>query len=138
MNKAVKYTFLMLFLAFCFIFGSMAGMNGILQLRETQLLTESGRAVVESPVRAWSGWKENEESVNTYHDKFMLTEEQIADVIECWNSRETELIHNPVQGQISMEEAIQVGENWIAEMGVSKGNEQGTDMLPYSAKQRLV
>lgn len=137
MNKTIKYTFLMLFLAFCFIFGSMAGMNGILQFRERQLLTESGRAIVESPVRAWSGWKENEESENIYHDKSMLTEEQIADVIECWNSRETEFIHNPVEGQISMEEAIQVGEKWIAEMGVSKGNEQGTDMLLYSVKATL-
>lgn len=137
MNKTIKYTFLMLFLAFCFIFGSMAGMKGILQFRERQLLTESGRAIVESPVRAWSGWKENEERENIYHDKSMLTEEQIADVIECWNSRETEFIHNPVEGQISMEEAIQVGENWIAEMGVSKGNEQGTDMLLYSVKATL-
>lgn len=137
MNKTYKYTFLTLFLAFVFAFGSMVGMNCILQFREKQLLTERGRAIVESPVRAWYGGESNEESENVHNEKNMLTEEQIADVIRCWNSREMELIHNPVEGQISMEAAIQIGEKWLVEMGVSKGNEQGTDMLPYSVKATL-
>lgn len=132
MNKTYKYTFLTLFLAFIFIFGSIVGMNGILHLREKQLLTESGKVIVESPVRAWHGGESNEES-----EKSMLTEEQIADVIRCWNDREMELIHDPVEGQISMETAIQTGEKWIEEMGVSKGNGQGTDLLPYSVKAVL-
>ena len=53
MNKTAKYTALTLFLAVVFSFGSMAGMDYILLTRERQLLTESGRAVVETPVRAW-------------------------------------------------------------------------------------
>ena len=50
MNKTAKYTALTLFLASVFSFGSMAGMDYILLTRERQLLTESGRAVVETPV----------------------------------------------------------------------------------------
>lgn len=137
MNRTYKYTLLMLFLAFVFIFGSIVGMNCILQFREKQLLTESGKIIVESPVRAWYGGESNEESENVHNEKNMLTEEQIADVIRSWNSREMELIHNPVEGQISMETAIQIGEKWIVEMGASKENEQGTDRLPYSVKATL-
>lgn len=137
MNKTYKYNFFTLFLVFVFIFCSMAGMNCILQFREKELLTERGRAVVESPVRSWYGWETNEESEKVYNENYMLTEEKIADIIRCWNSREMELIHNPVEGQISMEAAIQIGEKWLVEMGVSKGNEQGTDMLPYSVKAIL-
>lgn len=137
MNKTYKYTFLTLFLAFIFVLGSIVGMNGLLQFREKQLLTESGKVIVESPVRAWYGRESNDENENFHNEKNMLTEEQIADVIRSWNSRETEQIHNPVEGQISMETAIQIGEKWIAEIGASEGNEQGTDMLPYSVKAIL-
>ena len=51
MKKTYKYTFLTMFLALVFIFGSMAGMNFILYIREDRLLSESGMVVVESPVR---------------------------------------------------------------------------------------
>ena len=53
MIRKYKYTFISLMFAVLFIFGSMTAMNYILRVRETQLLTESGRAEVESPVREW-------------------------------------------------------------------------------------
>lgn len=137
MNKTYKYTFLTLFLAFVFVFGSIVGMNCILRFKEKQLLTESGRAVVESPVQAWYGWESNAENENVHNEKYVLTEEQIADAIGYWNSREMELIHNPVEGQISMEEAIQAGENWLVEMGVMERDGEETDSLTYSVKATL-
>ena len=53
MRKTYKYTILTLFLAVAFVFGSMEVMNLILRAREKQFLSESGRVVVEAPVRAW-------------------------------------------------------------------------------------
>ena len=58
MKKTYKYTFLTMFLALTFIFGSMAAMNFILYIREDRFLSESGMAVVESPVRPWQGWED--------------------------------------------------------------------------------
>lgn len=72
MNRTYKYTLLTLFFAFVFISGSIVGMNCILQFREKQLLTESGREIVESPVRAWYGGESNEESENVHNEKICL------------------------------------------------------------------
>lgn len=137
MNRINKYTFLTLFLAFIFIFCSIVGMNYILHFREKQLLTESGKVIVESPVRAWYGRESDVENENVHNEKYMLTEEQIVDVISYWNSREMELLHNPVDGQISMEEAIQTGESWLVEMGVVEGNGQEAEHLTDSVKATL-
>ena len=112
MKKTYKYTFLTMFLALVFIFGSMAGMNFILHTREDQLLSESGMAVVESPVRAWQDWGDKTEK-DEDGERYSLSVVQVKDAIESWNRRLGETLHNPVQGQISMEEAVQEGEEWL-------------------------
>ena len=166
MIRKYKYTFVSLMFAVLFIFGSMAGMNYILKIRETQLLTESGRAEVESPVREWEGRgdgdeiitsedMENEDIVNkdkankdkTNRDKadkdmanedvgsedidgerYALTMEQAAEAVKSWNNRTKITLHDPVAGQISMEEAIETGKRWLAEMGIGKETEVGKEM----------
>lgn len=109
MNKTAKYTALTLFLAVVFSFGSMAGMDYILLTRERQLLTESGRAVVETPVRAWqepdrNGEMENSESSDK--ERYALTTEQMEGVLAYWKEHTGITVHNPVTGQISMDEAV--------------------------------
>lgn len=52
MSKKYKHIIFTLSLAIIFSFGSMAGMKLTLQIRERQLLTESGRIVIETPVRS--------------------------------------------------------------------------------------
>ena len=64
MNKAYKYTLFTVFLSLVFAFGSMVGMNFILEAREKQMLTENGRVVVEAPVRAWQKEEDREEREN--------------------------------------------------------------------------
>lgn len=126
MKKTYKYTFLTMFLALVFIFGSMAGMNLILHTREDQLLSESGMAVVESPVRAWQDWGDKTEK-DEDGERYSLSVVQVKDAIESWNRRLGETLHNPVQGQISMEEAVQEGEEWLMAMGIEEGEAQGAD-----------
>lgn len=137
MNKTYKYTFLTLFLTLVFVFGSMTGMNLILRIRERQLLTESGRTVVEIPVRAWeeddNGGEKDEDSDM---EKYTLTTGQMADVITCWNERMGVTTHNPVIGQISMEEAINKGQKWMVEMEMGEMGKK-EDAEKYSINATL-
>lgn len=115
MNRKYKYTFLTLLLGTAFMIGSMLCMRWILEVRERQLLTENGKAAVESPVRAWQEWEKKEQTAN-----HKLTIEQMEEAIQFWNNRIGETIHDPVEGQISMEEAIELGKQWLTIMGEKK------------------
>ena len=123
MNKTYKYTILTLFLAVIFVFGSMEIMNFILRARERQFLSERGRVLVEAPVRAWQEGDSGEEGENGENSQegYVLTAEQMAEVIRHWDGRMAVTVHNPVNGQISMEEAVKAGEEWLAGMGM-EGN----------------
>lgn len=136
MNKAHKYTILTVFFALAFTFGSMAGMNFILREREKQFLTESGRVVVEAPIRAWQEQESGEKDENFDKEGYALTTGQMEEVINYWNMRKGITVHNPVNGQISMEKAIQAGEEWLAEMGMGKNN-QIKDIEAYSINATL-
>ena len=126
MKKTYKYTFLTMFLALTFIFGSMAVMNFILYIREGQLLSESGMAVVESPVRPWQGWGEEPDEKED-GKRYSLTTVQVRDAVESWNKRLGETLHDPVEGQVSMEEAVLEGEEWMISMGIGEGEVQGAE-----------
>jgi len=134
MNRTYKYTILTLILAFLSAFGSMAVMNFILQERERQILTERGRVAVEAPVRSW---QEQEEEPGKESDNagYTLTTGQIEEVISRWDER-TVVSHGPVAGQISMEEAIKAGEEWLDKMGMN-GNGQQKDAKDYSVSATL-
>ena len=133
MSKKYKHIIFTLSLAIIFSFGSMAGMKLTLQIRERQLLTESGRIVIETPVRSLQtvdnkeGEDEKEENEITEKERYMLTTEQMEEVINGWNQRTGVIVHNLVNGQISMEEAIKVAQQWLAEMGMNE-NEQERDI----------
>lgn len=123
MNRTHRYTILSLLLAAAFIFVSMVSMRIILQVREGQLLTERGKTMVESPVQAWQEW---EEETQTDMEKQLdgqrhtLTIGQMEEAIKHWNGRLGEIIHDPVEGQISLEEAIEAGESWLSAMGMEE------------------
>ena len=133
MKRSFKYTFLTAFLALAFVFGSMEGMELFWAVKEKEILSDSGRTVVESPVLTWQGQYDNEKAEavdNTDMERYMLTAEQIEEAIIGWNNRTSETVHSPVEGQISMEEAIQSGENWLESMELKeKGEETDTHFV---------
>ena len=136
MISKYKYTFVSLIFAAFFIFGSMAAMNHILRIREARLLTESGRVEVESPVRAWEDWENEEEnpvSEGMRSERYILNMQQVEDAIQCWNDRIGMILHDPVEGQISMEEAIIAGEDWLIEMKIG----EDMDAMAYSVNAEL-
>lgn len=119
--KKYKYTFISLISAILFIIGSMVASNSILRLRETRLLTESGGIKVELPVREWGGGQNGDESVNgidTNDPKNSLSMKQVEESVKSWNNRTGVTLHEQVNGQISMEEAIDNGKKWLAEMEI--------------------
>lgn len=135
MNKAYKYTLFTLFLALVFAFGSMAGMNFILEVREDQILTENGRVVVETPVRAWQKQdsSEEEDGENSAQGKNVLTMKQVEEVISSWNERTGVIAHQPAVGQISIEEAIKEGEEWLVKMGIEEKEQEEAMGISVSA-----
>lgn len=128
MNRVSKYTVLCLLFAAVFILGSISGMDFILQMRERQRLEESGSVEMESPVLAWQTQTAEEggagqDGTDTRPDgeeSRLLTEEQMADVIRYRNHCEGEFLHDPAKGQITMEQAIASGEDWLVEMGFAE------------------
>lgn len=137
MNKTHLYHFLSIASAALIAFGSMAGMNGILQARQRQLLTERGRTEIESPVRVWEGWDTDGENVmneDTGDGRAVLTVEQAEAAIENWNNREKIILHEPVSGQISMEKAIEAGKEWLIEMEIGTNPQEAAS---YSANAKL-
>ena len=125
MNRASKYTLLSLLFAAVFVFGSMAGTDLILQMWEKRRLEESGTVTMESPVLAWQSAETGEEYdgqdgeplVRDKEGDLTLTEKEIEQVIRYRKNCEGELLHDPVKGQITMEQAFAAGENWLVEMG---------------------
>lgn len=125
MKSVHRYTLICFLLAAVFILGSMAGMNLILQEKESWLLQENGTAQIESPVAVWQEPEErgNEEPEAAEQEEKRLTLEQMEEVVSYRADASEEMLHDPVAGQISMEEAIASGENWIVKMGFAEAND---------------
>ena len=142
-KRVSKYTWVCLLFAAVFALGSTAGMNVILQMRERQRLKESGTVVMESPVLAWqdpaaedTATGEDDETGETKEDaERVLTVEQMEQVIKYRNHCEGEILHEPAVGQITMEEAIASGENWLVEMDFWK--RQNPEFLSRRASLRV-
>lgn len=127
MSKKYIYTVLSLGAAAIFLFSGMVCMPMVLHTRERELLSESGKAIVESPVRAWQE-KEDGTEIETGSDfdgkRYTLTTEQLEAAVNSWNNRAGETLHNPVGGQIPMEEAIEAGKKWLIDMGIELTGEE--------------
>lgn len=131
MLKHILYSLVTMIFALLLIFGSMFVSNSLLQKKENKLLSESGEMKVEALVLAWNsdseGQSEMEEEADSQSEagSFLnrqgdydvtLSEEAMIGALKSLDSGTEELIHEPVEGQLSMEEAINVGINWVKTM----------------------
>lgn len=76
--------------------------------------------MAESPVRQWQEWGDEPDKKED-GERYTLTAVQVRDAAERWNKRLGEILHDPVEGQISMEEAVQEGEEWLISMRTGEG-----------------
>ncbi len=82
--------------------------------------------MAESPVRPWQEWGDEPDKKED-GERYTLTAVQVRAAAERWNKRLGEILHDPVEGQISMEEAVQEGEEWLISMRTGEGEAQGTE-----------
>lgn len=128
----LKYTVLTLLLTLIFAVGSMAGMHLVLRVREQQLLSQQGKVAVESPVRAW----QKEEDAASGQELYLLTIEQMQEVISTWDEHLAVTVHSPVNGQLPMETAIEAGKEWLVQMGFGAAADVDVPEV-YSVKASL-
>lgn len=133
MNKRYQYTILTVVLAIVISFGSIAGMDLILKARERQLLTKGGRVVVKTPVQ---GYQEQQKEEKFAQDRNTLTTEQMEEVVSLWDGPDEVIVHNPVNGQISMGEAIRAGQDWLVKMGMKE--EEDDEVHQYATLSTAV
>lgn len=135
MIKKCVYTIMSLFLAVSFVFGSMYLINKLLEFQKRRLLTENGKAEVESPVmplKELLADKENSQKDRKDSEIYELTSDDIQSVLISWYEG-VEVVHDPVEGQISMNEAITAGYNWLMEMNINVPEKKGVALNYVSA-----
>lgn len=135
MIKKCAYMIMPLFLAVLFVFGSMYLINELLEFQERRLLTENGKAEVESPVmplKELLADKENSQKDRKDSETYELTSNDIKSVLISWYEG-VEVVHDPVEGQISMNEAITAGYNWLMEMNINVPEKKGVAQNYVSA-----
>lgn len=131
MYKKYRYSFFSILLAIMIVLFSLFCVDHVLRTREDKLLAETGEIEVEVPVQAWQEPldhnidKSELISIETGH---VLTMEQIENVVRLWKNDNGEIIHAPVKGQLSMEDAITIGETWLTKIGEANHLFQDAEM----------
>ena len=120
-RKKAGYMLFTLLLATAFIGLSMFSSRNLLKRKEADLLSGSGTIRQESPVSA--GLSGNDGTATT------LTIEEIQDVVGNWSTRVGLYLHEPVEGQITMKEAVKNVDEWLIKMGLSEGIYSGNSTV---------
>ena len=120
-QKRTIYMLLTLLLAISFIGLSMFSSRYLLKQKETALLSGSGTIQQSSPVSA--GLNGNDSTATT------LSIEDIQAVVGNWSTRVGLYVHEPVEGQITMKEAVKSVDEWLIKMGLSEGIYSGNSTV---------
>ncbi len=110
MSKGKIYTFLMFSLSLTVVFCGWFLTKELLRLQEIEYLSVKGQVSLETS-------KEDKEENNpVVQEEFVgetLSEEMIAEVLKVWEAGGREILHEPMAGQMNMEQAIKAGREWI-------------------------
>lgn len=126
-KKVVKPTVWLiftLFLAAACILLSMFFVRKLVKARENRLLAGKGTIRQDSPI---SGGFTNEKG-----EKPTLTAEEIQEIMKNWMNRSGLIVHEPAEGQITMDEAVKAVNGWLPKMGLSEGILSGNSSV-YSS-----
>lgn len=104
MNKGKIYTLLVFFLSFTVVFGGWFLTKGMLNWKEAEILDAKGQLSMNVP----------DVSIQGDFEGKVLSEETMAEVLTVWEAGGREVFHEPMAGQMNMEQAIKVGRDWIA------------------------
>ena len=112
MSKGRIYTLLILSISFAVVIGGWFLTKTMLDRKEEGILAMRG----EIPIDV-SAFKiiEDETVVETF-ENVDLTENEMADILRVWDGGGREIVHEPMPGQMSMEQAINAGREWIGRL----------------------
>ena len=110
MRKDKIYTLLVFCLSFTVMSGGWFLIKGLLYYKEREMLSAKGQIVLENTK---TDREENNSGVQGNFVPQVLSEEQMAAILTVWEAGGREILHEPMAGQINMEQAIEAGEKWI-------------------------
>lgn len=113
-----------IFLAFVIAIGGLFIMQGMIHERGDALLSESG-SVKAAPIVDDADRNTDDAEPTT------LSQMEIIQILHSLESKETEQPHEPMQGQISMENAIEQAKEWTNHFYTQYLDEETTDTLNY-------
>lgn len=120
MNKEKGFTLLIFSLSLVIVTAGWIFTKGMLKQKEKSILSQKGELDVgNSNLGVFDSsqngvWGEAD-SENVYLDN-SLSEQEMGEILAVWEMGGRELPHEPKVGQLDMEQAIDVGKNWIATM----------------------
>lgn len=110
MNKGKIYTLLVFSLSFTVVIGGWFLTKGMLNSKETETLDVKGQVFVDVSEADKTG---SDTTVQGDFEGEVLSEETMAEVLAVWEAGGREVYHEPMAGQMNMEQAIKAGRDWI-------------------------
>ncbi len=113
MRKGNIYSLLGLCMSLTIVLGGWSFTREMLRYKEEQLFSKQGQILMEIPHITIEPMEEMEEAA---FEKKTLSEEMMAEILFIWESGGIEEYHEPMPGQMNMEQAIEAGQAWIQNM----------------------
>lgn len=142
-HKVRVHTLLMFLLSLLVTCGGWLFTKQILKYKETLLLSKSGELLVSDSVHSLLKADDQNLDTNTdkdsetaesdiFHGKTM-SEDQTAQILSCWESSTRLISQDPQKGQMTMEQAIHAGIDWITNM--SENNALSSNIISSDLSQ---
>jgi len=109
MNKNIIYTILIVLLSFIVVSGGWFLMNKMLDRKEEKILGQTGQITVRMAEKDNQDTEDTEKSFSGQK----LSENERIKVLKIWETGKKLIPHEPLGGQMNMEQAIAKGEEWI-------------------------
>ena len=116
-RKRGIYTGLGIAASFAIAVGGWALTNWLIENRSAALMSQTGYETVNPPPVATPALDEDSTEDYPPPERPLLTEAEIARVLLNWESVGREWPHEPIEGQLGMEEAIGAADDCLAEWG---------------------
>lgn len=121
MNKSKLYALVVFLLSFGVVIGGWFLTGMLLRQKQEEFLDRTGQIALQSAENSLfssnqPGETEGDLAEGTLFEGQPLSEEMMAEVLAVWESGGNELPHEPQKGQMNMEQAIETGKEWIADM----------------------
>lgn len=121
MNKSKLYAVVVFLLSFGVVIGGWFLTGTLLRQKQEEFLDRTGRIALQPAENSLfssnqPGDTEVDLADDTLFEGQLLSEGMMAEVLAVWESGGNELPHEPQKGQMNMEQAIETGKEWIADM----------------------